>query len=56
MTQFKAYLHRAVVDRDGEWSVTLKVPQSDGPKIAELALYTEVVFDVTVVPEGEGRA
>lgn len=53
---FKAILHRASVDGDGEWTVSFKVPATNGPDVAALALETGVVFDVTVKPEGEGNA
>ena len=53
---FKAILHRASTDSDGEWTVVLKVPASNGPDVAALALETGVVFDVMVKPEGDGNA
>lgn len=45
-TRIKATIHATKSDNLGEWTITLKIPKSDGVKAAALALYTETVFDV----------
>jgi len=49
--KFKAAVIGAKVDRVGQWTVTLEVPESDGVKVAALALHTEEVFEVAFYPE-----
>ena len=46
-----AIIHSARVDRDGEWKLTLEVPNNDGAKVAALALNTETVFMVQFFPQ-----
>lgn len=49
--RIKAAIVGAKVDRAGQWTMTLEVPESDGVKVAALALHTEEVFDVAFYPE-----
>ena len=47
---FRATIKQAGM-RDGEWTLTLRVPQEDSAKAAHLALFTSIVFVVQVQPE-----
>lgn len=49
--QISAIIHSAKVDRDGQWHITLEVPQQDGTKIAALATQTQQVFKVSFEAE-----
>ena len=55
MIEFKATLHQAKVDKEGEWQVVFTCPSNEGVKIASLSLLTETVFDVRVKPEEKDR-
>ena len=37
--------------RDGEWTLTLSVPQEEGAAAAHLALFTGIVFMAQFTPE-----
>ena len=50
-TRIKAAIVGAKVDRVGQWTMTLEVPESDGVKVAALALHAEEVFDVVFYAE-----
>ncbi len=45
---FYAHLHALKIDREGEVTLTLKVPASDLGKVVPLAEQTETVFLVSI--------
>ena len=49
--RIKAAIVGAKVDRAGQWTMTLEVPESDGVKVAALALHTDQIFSVMFTPE-----
>ena len=51
MAKFKAILHGVKIDKDGESSITLSIPQSDRNSVLAVSLMTEIVLDVEVLPE-----
>lgn len=53
--KLKAIVYSARSDKDGEWKLTLSIPQSDAIKAAGLATQVETVFDVTFEPEEGGQ-
>lgn len=48
---FHASLYRASVDKEGEATITLKIPQSDLDKVMPLMQCTEVLLKVKIEVE-----
>lgn len=49
--QLKATIYSTRSDKDGEFKITLCIPQSDAVKAAALATQVETLFNVEFTPE-----
>lgn len=49
--KFQATIHNLRRDQDGQWKVTLAVPQQDGIEVAKLSAMVDMVFEVTCKPQ-----
>jgi hypothetical protein len=56
MIQLHCCIHRVSFDKDGEGTITLKVPLSDRRQVALLAERTEQVLFLTVDSKSQGGA
>lgn len=49
-TEFKFYIAEAKA-KDGEWTMTIKIPAVFGPQAAAMTLQEGVVWNASVLPE-----
>ena len=53
MLEFKASVHKVSTDKDGEVTVTFKVPESHAAQAISLSVLTKEVLDVKISKESD---